>query len=288
MDEGTIDAGTFEFRDSVNVLVPSTITYNSGNNTATLNPTAPLNPDSTYTVTVDGVTDLAGNPLAAPYSWSFTTKAALPAGGPVAAYGFEEGNGLLAADVSGNGNDGTISAAVWSAAGRFGNALSFNGSSARVNIPDSPSLDLTAAMTLEAWVYPTTLSGWRTVILKETSGGLAYSLYAHDNAPRPAAYVNLGGGDVSAPGIQALPLNTWTHLAATYDGSILRIFVNGNQVGSRSVGGSITVSTGALRIGGNALWGEYFAGLIDEVRIYNRTLTQAEILADMNTPVVSP
>ena len=288
MDEGTIDAGTFKLQDSASNPVPSAITYNSGTNAATLTPTAPLDPEALYTATVDGAADLAGNQLSTSYSWSFTTKSAPLAGVPVAAYGFEEGSGTTVTDISGNGNDGTISAAVWSAAGRFGNALSFNGSSARVNILDSPSLDLTAAMTLEAWVYPTTLSGWRTVILKETSGGLAYSLYAHDNAPRPAAYVNLGGGDISALGIQALPLNTWTHLAASYDGSMLRIFVNGTQVGSRSVGGSITVSTGALRIGGNAPWGEYFAGRIDEVRIYDRTLTQAEILADMNTPVVGP
>ena len=49
--------------------------------------------------------------------------------------------------------------------------------------------------------------------------------------------------------------------------------------------GSITASTGALRIGGNTVWGEYFAGLIDEVRIYNRALTAAELTTDMNAPV---
>ena len=142
-------------------------------------------------------------------------------------------------------------------------------------------------MTLEAWVYPTTLSGWRTVILKEISGRLSYGLYAYDNAPRPAAYINTGGSDLSALGTASIPLNTWTHLAATYDGATLRLFVNGSQVGSRAISGAIRASTNPLRIGGND-WEEYFSGRIDEVRIYNRALSQAEIQTDMNTAIRHP
>ena len=75
MDEGTIGTGTFELRDAASDLISSAITYNSGTNTATLTPTALLNPEAFYTATVDGVTDLAGNPLATANSWSFTTAA---------------------------------------------------------------------------------------------------------------------------------------------------------------------------------------------------------------------
>jgi hypothetical protein len=66
------------------------------------------------------------------------------------------------------------------------------------------------------------------------------------------------------------------------------LWVNGTQVATRAVTGSMANSTGPLRIGGNNLWGEWFSGLIDEVRIYNRALTQAELQTDMNTPVVAP
>jgi hypothetical protein len=205
--------------------------------------------------------------------------------GLVAAYGFDAGSGTTAADASGNGNTGTISGAAWTTSGRFGNALSFNGVSNLVNVADASSLDLTTGMTLEAWLNPSALSGWRTVLLKEAPGRLSYSLYAHDNAPRPAATVYTGGNDQSAVGTAALALNTWTHLAATYDGATLRLYVNGVQVESRAVTSSLITSTGALRIGGNTIWGEYFTGLIDEVRIYNRALTPAEIQSDMNVPV---
>ena len=155
----------------------------------------------------------------------------------------------------------------------------------RVNVNDSASLDFTTGMTIEAWVYPTALSGWRTVALKETAGGLVYALYAHDNAPRPAAYIRVGGVEVAVAGGSPLALNTWTHLTTTYDGSTLRLYVNGVETGSRSTGGPIQVSTGRLRIGGNAVWSEWFAGRIDEVRLYNRALSAAEIQVDMATPV---
>ena len=209
-----------------------------------------------------------------------------PPAGQVAAYGFNEGSGSIAADASGNSNTGTISGATWTTSGRFGNALSFNGTSNRVDINDASSLDLTTGMTLEAWVYPTSSTGWRTIIMKERSGGLTYAIYANNNASRPEVDIRIGGIDRSVTGTAALPLNAWTHLAATYNGTTLRLYVNGTQVGSLSISGSITVSASPLRIGGSTtLSGRYFAGRIDEVRIYNRALSQAEIQSDLNTAI---
>jgi hypothetical protein len=57
----------------------------------------------------------------------------------------------------------------------------------------------------------------------------------------------------------------------------VRLYVDGAPAGSRAVGGNIGTSSGALRIGGNAVWGEYFQGRIDEVCLYNRALAPSEI-----------
>ena len=71
----------------------------------------------------------------------------------------------------------------------------------------------------------------------------------------------------------------------TWDGATQRLFVNGNQVATRAVSGTLVNSAGALRFGGNGVWSEWFAGRLDEIRVYDRTLTQAELQADMTRPV---
>jgi len=269
------------------------VAYSAGNRTATLTPSSPLAAGTSYTATLRGgatdprVKDLEGTAMSSDYTWTFSTATSGTPSSAVAAWGFNEGSGTTTADATGNGNTGTLSGAVWTASGRFGSALTFDGTNDLVTINDAPGLDLSSGMTIEAWVYPTTLSGWRTVLMKESTGGLAWALYGHNNAPHPAVTVNTGGSDVSINGLQSLPANTWSFLSATFDGTTLRLFLDGNQVSSTSLTGSLIATAGALRLGGNLVWGEYFAGRIDEVRIYNRALTSAEIQADMTTAVGS-
>jgi len=206
--------------------------------------------------------------------------------GLVAAYSFDAGSGTTLTDLSGHGNTGTISGATWTP-GLFGNALSFNGTNSWVTVNSSTSLNLTNAMTLEAWVDPAAASsGWTAVMLKERSGGLDYALYATDGANQPpAGYIDSSNTDYESRGLSLLPLSSWSFLTATYDGSSLDLYVNGTLVDVQNVSGAITTSSGALRIGGDSIWGEYFQGLIDNVRIYNRALNAGEIRSDMNTPV---
>jgi hypothetical protein len=200
----------------------------------------------------------------------------------VAAYGFEEGSGTVVNDVSGNGNDGAIANATWTTSGKFGSALTFNGTSALVTVNDSASLRLTGGMTLEAWMYPTSVgTSWRDVIYK--GDDIYFLLGASPNASRPEA----GGTFAEVYGTGALTANTWTHLAGTYDGATLRLYVNGVQVAILAWTGTIATSANPLQIGGDSIYGQYFQGQIDEVRIYNRALSASEVLADMATPVVT-
>lgn len=219
-----------------------------------------------------------------------THTATFQASGLVAAYGFNEGTGTTLTDRTGLGHAGVVSGAAWTTDGRFGGALSFDGVNDSVAIADASDLDFTTAMTLEAWVYPTALGSgtWRNVLIKERAGGETYNLYAHADTNAPRAYVVRSaapGTPLDASGTAQLPLNTWSHLAVTYDGATLRLYVNGLQVGARAMSGALLTSNGALRLGGNSVWGEYFAGRIDEVRLYSRALSAGEIQADMTAAI---
>src|SRR5205085_4077663 len=101
-------------------------------------------------------------------------------------------------------------------------------------------------------------------------------LYANNGGDRPVGQL-WAGAEQDAAGTAKLALNTWVHLAAAWDGTTLRLYVNGTQAGSVAASATLAASTGAFTIGGNSIWGEYFKGLIDEVRVYNRALAPSEI-----------
>ena len=126
-------------------------------------------------------------------------------------------------------------------------------------------------MTLEAWVKPT--------VARRLEHGRAQgahrllrrgALREHGHAAAVGARVH-AAPTTSCAGRAKLPVGAWSHLAATYNGSTLALWVNGTQVAS--AGGDRhdrQRRPAPLRIGGNAIWGEWFNGLIDEVRVYNR------------------
>ena len=231
--------------------------------------------------------DAAGNLGAySPIATVTTPAVQPPPTGLVAAYAFDETAGTTAGDASGNANTGTLqTGAGWTAAGHAGGALVLDGSSGRVRVPASSSLGLTSAMTLEAWIRPSVAQGgWRTVLQRETD---AYFLNASNDtgALRPSGGGTFGVTTAFVTGTTPSPVGVWTHVALTYDGATLRLYVNGKLVTSAARTGTIQASPNPLWIGGNSPYGEFFAGSIDDARVYNRALSATELATDMATPV---
>ena len=215
--------------------------------------------------------------------------------GLVAAFSFNENMGAVAKDASDSKLQATLTNVTWSPAGRFGSALSFNGTTSYAKIPNALALNAKNEMTLEAWVFPTQLLplngiSTRTILLREDSiSTAAFGLYgALESANRAAASVRPGGVErLTGAAVPTLELNKWTHLAVTYKAPELKLYVNGVQVGLQNgLTGALANLNRPLFIGGWPNLDEYFAGRIDEVRIYNRALSPSEIQIDMGTPVL--
>ena len=210
-----------------------------------------------------------------------------PAGGAaglVAAYGFDERKGKVARDESRSGHRGRVRGARRTRAGHSGRALVFDGSRDFVKVRDADSLDLGADMTLEAWVRTAgrRRSG-RVVLAKRRRNTVSYALYAGDREGRPAAVASKRTGRaVHARG--KLRPRRWTHLAMTYDGAQVRLYVDRRRVAARRRAGAPNAGAGPLLIGAGA-GGRYFKGAIDDVRIYNRALGAGAIRRDMRAAV---
>jgi parallel beta-helix repeat protein len=190
-------------------------------------------------------------------------------------------------DSSGNANHGTLTnGATHSASGKYGAACSFDGTDDYVNVADSASLDLTHGFTLSAWVFPTSaMTDFKAIMVKN----YVYYLYGASSGYCAAGGIlagyDTGGGSVNACYDTALTPNTWTHLSATYNRTSVVLYVNGVPVTSAAGSAFMPVTSGALQIGASGFAGEYFAGLVDEVRIHNYALTATEVVTAMNTRI---
>jgi uncharacterized repeat protein (TIGR01451 family) len=204
--------------------------------------------------------------------------------GLVSEWHFDEGAGNVLKDSSGNGNDGTIYGATW-VDGKFGKALSFDGVDDFVRVADSESLK-PQQVTVEAWIYlkyyPTVDAFW--FVQKGNSNSLpweSYGIGARTQGYGQKFIAGLGTTDNLFTWIDSTSiydLNNWYHLAMTYDGSILKIYVNGNNENSLAINKNIWYNTNPLDFG--KYDSRYINGQIDEVKIYNRALSASEIKAN--------
>jgi len=194
-----------------------------------------------------------------------------------------EFGGTAVPDAQGN-NNGTQSNATW-ATGVSGNCLSFDGVSSNVNIPNNPTLDFTNELTIMAWantrdykeakiaqkgdwdghgIGGTKWTGWKGHVRLEESG--SESIEWTEGRPL---------------------LNEWYHVAITYDGTTLKLYVNGQLNNSRIIPGTLHINTRAASIGSDNGAQKFFNGLIDEVKFFNVALNQTEIQAAYNNQTVA-
>ena len=138
----------------------------------------------------------------------------------VALYPFSEGVGGSTADVSGNGNGGTITAATWTA-GKYGQALLFNGSTSFVTVADAPSLDIGSTGTVEAWVRLDALNVWHGIVAKGGANALAAHNYGLEitNGNRVECGIGNGASSNVLDSTAALTAGTLYHLACVWTGN---------------------------------------------------------------------
>jgi hypothetical protein len=196
------------------------------------------------------------------------------------AWALDEGSGLVVADGSGWGGSGAVSGGATWAAGVGGSALRFDGVSGRAAVPDSAALDVSAAVTVAAWVRPERLG--TQYVVKKAEG---YEVDGYElglaSTGRPFFRVNqASAGDAhraSAPAAAPADGRTWTHLVGVYDGTRVRLYVDG--VERVSVAGPAAVGTNSLPLvlGDQPGGGYPLRGAVDAVRVYDRALTAAQV-----------
>jgi hypothetical protein len=194
--------------------------------------------------------------------------------------GWWPGNGN-AEDVVG-GHDGHPRGDTSFAPGMVDQAFSFDGRRDRVAARNARVLNPRNRITLDAWIFRTGKGAqYAYVITKDGDTGRQYFLEATPSPQHLRVFVVVdGGGWRYFDGATIMQLNTWYHVAMTYDGATLKAYVNGALDGSMPVSGKIVRTSERVRIGAAGNTHKYdFQGLIDEADVFNRALSAEEVLS---------
>ncbi len=227
-----------------------------------------------YTVTIAGVEDLAANTVEpTAYLYSFDPLA------PVASYPLDHGSGFVAFDASANGNDATLEGvANWTLDEERGITMELDGATGSVRV-DTVSIASWSSFTIAAWVKSdagavgethdiATWWNWNGYPCTDCSFLLAH--HASDQYLLQLGSTIVTGGQVG---------DGWTHVAAVFDGIMLRLYVDGVQVGAASHSDGIPNSSADLIFGGQGDGANAFDGRLDDLLIYDAPLTAQEVSA---------
>ncbi|MDI6858731.1 MAG: sialidase domain-containing protein, partial [Dehalococcoidia bacterium] len=242
------------------------------------------------------------SPTQTPTPTATRTATATPdcgADGLVGHWTMEEGSGTTVFDSSPPANDGSLYGNATWAPGRVGSyALSLDGSGDYALVPDDSCLDITNAITLAAWVKPAKQDTQNLIkkAINSNTNGYELSLASPTSPSGPGKaffrFNQTSSGDtfrVNSTTQYPHDGNTWLHLAGTYDGATMRIYVNGVLENTVTGPSSIATNNLPLTIGAQSNGTTYFLlGQIDDVRVYNRALTTEEIQALASVPPPTP
>jgi len=202
-------------------------------------------------------------------------------------WSFDEGVGATVADTSGWDNNGTlVNAPTWRCASTDTNytpsgqgcSLEFNGSTQYVNVGNDASLNITSAITLEAWIKKPDYSHVVDAIIRKASSYVLYFANASDGEPQglQTYFWGLANPRLGYDYTNFIN-NRWYHVVGTYNGSVAKLYVDGVEVASENKTGNLAISGNNVAIGASSDNEMYFNGLIDEARIYETALTLTQI-----------
>jgi outer membrane protein assembly factor BamB len=246
----------------------------------------------THTLTARA-TDTSGNTTTSA-TVNITVTTPVISAGPVAEYQFNEGTGTTAADASGDSLNGTlVNGPTW-AAGKYGSAVNFDGDNDYVDLGNPAALQMTGSVTISGWINSASLpSGDSAIVSTKSTDNTGYQLDTTiDTGPRTVGFklTSSTGADMIRYGATALQVNTWYYVTGVYNATsqTMDVYLNG-VLDDGALLGTITSSqknsTTNVNIGRRAGTLDSFNGLIDEVRIYGRALSAAEVQTDLNTPI---
>lgn len=197
---------------------------------------------------------------------------------------FEENGGTTVTDLSSNGNNGTLVNSPTRVAGKFGQALSFNGANQYVSIPHSTSVSISGQITLAAWIkvgaFPTGSN--LSQLMGKGSTGTTEAYYLRLNAAFSALEVGSWNGSTdyrAQTSYTGWTTGEWHHVVGMYDGANWIVYVDGVLKTSTAQAVGPGTSTQKVTIGARFVTAadRFFNGVIDEPRIYSKALTGSQV-----------
>lgn len=204
--------------------------------------------------------------------WTHTCNASL-----VAYWKLNESSGLVANDSVLSHQGILVNGPTWTTSGKIGNALQFDGTNDYVEISHQADLSLAGQVSITAWIYKSS-NGGTDIILHKGATTTSFSLQTKSSK---LEFTIVDSKVWNCTGSFTLALNTWYHVAATYDDSTdtVKLYLNGALRDTIACAGVMTPNSEALYLGRDTSMSSMYAGRLDEVRLYNKALSDSEVLA---------